>query len=111
MEMGHVDGANGGNGYGAWDDYSRNEDAGAYEAQDQRAAPQAVPPSRTDYSTTNGTMSSGYSRANGGTAEREYTNANRGLNRDYVHRNIGQDEVMVEHAGPGFDRVEPARNF
>ena len=111
MEMGHVDGANDGSGYGAGADYSRNEYAGAYEAQDQRAAPQAVPPSRTDYSTTNGTMSSGYSRANGGSAESEYANPNRGLNRDYVNRNIGQDEVMMEHAGPGFDKVEPARNF
>ena len=110
-EMGHVDGANGDGGYGAEADCSRNEYAGAYEAQDRRAAPQAVPPSRTDYSTTSRTLSSGYSRANGGTAESEYANANRGLHRDYVYQNVGQDEVMMEHAGPGFDKVEPARNF
>lgn len=91
-------------------DYSRNEYAGAYEAQDRGAVPQAVPPPRSDYDSRNGTMSSDYGHTNGAVGG-GYTSANGAVNGNYVNGNTRQEGVLIEHAGPGFDKVEPSRNF
>lgn len=109
MEMGHTSNMNAD---GAGGDYSRNEYAGAYEAQDRRAVPQAVPAPRSTersgevdgsgYGGVDRTMSSGYGDMNGGAAHGGHGG---------VNRSTGQDSVMIDHAGRGFDKVQPARNF
>lgn len=114
MELGGINNTDGAGGA----DYSRNEYAGAYEAQDQSAVPQPVPQPRADYgdsneseyNTANGTMSSGYSHLNGDVG-RGYSNVDGALDRRPVDESSGQDGTMIEHAGPGFSRAEPARNY
>lgn len=76
----------------------RNDDnyvdyRGQYEAQDLRAVVQPVPQAATDYptSTMTNTMT-GYANESAG----------------YPRTGNG---VAVEHAGPGFAKVEQSRNF
>lgn len=79
-------------------DYRRNEYAGAYEAQDRRAVPQPLPPSRSNLGSPSATMTNGYTNP-AGTTDNHLANGS-----------VGQNGKSVEH-GPGFDKVEPARNF
>lgn len=88
----------------------RNEYAGAYEAQDHGAVPQAVPPPRSDFDSRNGTMSSDYDYINGAAGGGSMS-ANGATNGNYVNGSTRQGGVLVEHAGPGFNKVEPSRNF
>ena len=91
VEMGNLDGAQ--------EDWGRNEYAGAYEAQDRMAAPQPVPLSREEFGSPNGTMVSGYTD---GTGSRGNTLSS---------GRTGQEGQLMEHAGPGYSKVEPAANF
>ncbi|KAL8831370.1 MAG: hypothetical protein Q9191_000896 [Dirinaria sp. TL-2023a] len=104
VEMGMVDGEGGAanRGEGAAD-YSRNEYAGAYEAQDRRAVPQPVPASRTDYGSPNSTMTSAYTNGTG------TMDGGRGGGGSYA--NGGATGPAIEHAGPGYNKVQPGRNF
>ena len=76
---------------GDHDGANEHEDyQGQYEAQDRRAVPQPQPPA--------------YSNNIVNSTPKDYTNGNAGQLRL-------ADGVAIEHAGPGFNKVEQSRNF
>lgn len=86
LEMGHHDGADDHN------DPNYVDYRGQYEAQDRAAVAQRVPPA-TEHVTS--TMTSTVTN---------FTNGSAGYPRT-------GNGVAIEHAGPGYDKVEQSRNF
>ena len=87
MEMGRFDGADDHNNAG-YPDYT-----GQYEAQDQTAVAQPVP--QPVYGQNTSTMTSTLTSYTNGSAE---------------HSGLGNG-MAIEHAGPGYDKVQTSRNF